>query len=82
MSNQPLDKLKDGLITATIWKNQSEEGKSRYSVSIVRNYTDKDDKWKETSSFSPLELLMVSRLAQRAYDRIAAFKEEGKETAH
>ena len=27
MSNQPITKLKDGLISATIWKNQTENGK-------------------------------------------------------
>lgn len=74
MSNKPLDKLKDGMISATIWQNQTEEGKARYSVTIARSYTDDDDKWHETNSFSTLELLMVSRLAGKAYDRIAEIK--------
>ncbi|MEP1143983.1 MAG: hypothetical protein ABJH52_09700 [Henriciella sp.] len=74
MSNKPLDKLKDGMISATIWQNETEEGKTRYSVTIARSYTDGDDKWHETNSFSTLELLMVSRLAGKAYDRIAELK--------
>lgn len=74
MSNKPLDKLKDGMISATIWQNETEEGKTRYSVTIARSYTDADDKWHETNSFSTLELLMVSRLAGKAYDRIAEIK--------
>lgn len=74
MSNKPLDKLKDAMISATIWQNETEEGKTRYSVTIARSYTDADDKWNETNSFSTLELLMVSRLAGKAYDRIAEIK--------
>ena len=81
MSNKPLAKLKDGMITATIWQNDTEEGKPRFSVSIVRNYTDANDNWHETSSFSSLELLLVSRLAQKAYDRIAELKAAIKEGA-
>lgn len=78
MSNKPLDKIKDGMISATIWQNETDEGKTRYSVSIARSYTDANDQWHETNSFSTLELLIVSRLAQKAYDRIAVLKEEAK----
>ena len=78
MSNKPLDKIKDGMISATIWQNETDEGKTRYSVSIARSYTDTNDQWHETNSFSTLELLIVSRLAQKAYDRIAVLKEEAK----
>ena len=78
MSNKPLAKIKDGMISASIWANETDEGKIRYSVSIVRNYTDANDKWHETSSFSALELLMVSRLAQKAYDKIADLKEAAR----
>lgn len=74
MSNKPLEKIKDGLISATIWQNETEEGKPRYSVTISRSYTDANDKWHETNSFSPLELLMVSRLTLQAYDRISHLK--------
>lgn len=78
MSNKPLDKIKDGMISATIWQNETDEGKTRYSVSIARSYTDANDQWHETNSFSTLELFIVSRLAQKAYDRIAVLKEEAK----
>ena len=78
MSNKPLYKIKDGMISATIWQNETDEGKTRYSVSIARSYTDANDQWHETNSFSTLELLIVSRLAQKAYDRIAVLKEEAK----
>ena len=69
MKQTPLKKLNDGLITATIWVNKSEDGKNRYSVTLVRSYL-KDDKWHETSSFGGFELLRAGRLAEVAYDFI------------
>ena len=67
--SKPIQKLKDGLITATIWANQNDDGKTRYSVNITRSYL-KDETWQETTSFSNGELLRVARLANKAYDAI------------
>lgn len=67
MKQAPLLKLQDGLITATIWLNKTDEGLDRYSISLVRNYQ-KDEKWHETSSYGPLELLKIARLSEAAYD--------------
>ena len=69
MKQTPLKKLKDGLITATIWVNKTDGDKDRYSVTLVRSYL-KDDKWHETSSFGGFELLRAGRLAEVAYDFI------------
>lgn len=77
-TNKPIDKLRDGLLTATIWRNIGDDGKSRYSVTILRSYK-KGDAWKETSSFSRNELLRVSHLAGKAYDRIAEIIAELKD---
>ena len=74
MSNEPLMKLRDGLITATVWENTTGEGeneKTRLSIEIVRSYKDGDD-WKTTANFSSVELLKVSQLASRTYDAIVA----------
>ena len=77
--SKPEAKIKDGTITATIWKNEnkSDEGdglKAFYSVDIQRSYKDKDDKWQSTSSFSGPELLRVANLAQTAYNHILHLK--------
>ena len=65
MSNSPLRKLRIGRITATIWDNETEEGKKRRSINIVRNYKKGDD-WFETSSFSEEDLPVVRRLSEMA----------------
>ena len=70
--NDPVKKFRIGYITATVWKNETEEGRSYFSTSIVRSYRDKDtEAWKETNSYSHDDLLNVARLAERAEAFIA-----------
>ena len=80
MSNQPITKLKDGLISATVWKNQTENGKDHYSVTFSRSYL-KNDEWREAFSFSGSELLRLARLSQAAYDEIERQKQQSASLA-
>ena len=77
MKPLPIRKLKDGLITATIWKNEIETSKFRYSVTFARAYL-KDDQWHEAYSFSGSELLKLARLSKAAYDVIQSDKSEAR----
>jgi hypothetical protein len=70
--NDPVKKFRIGYITATVWKNETEEGRNYFSTSIVRSYRGKDsEEWKETNSYSHDDLLNVARLAERAEAFIA-----------
>ncbi|MEO1322257.1 MAG: hypothetical protein AAFV59_04535 [Pseudomonadota bacterium] len=69
MTTAPVKKFRLGRITATVWNNPNEKGEDRYSASIVRTYKD-GDAWKETSSFFPEDLPVVSRLTDRALNHI------------
>lgn len=70
----PIDTLRDGSIKAAIWKNEGEKG-TFYSVEFSRTYT-KEDKPASSYSFSGTELLRVSLLAQKAYERITELKQD------
>ena len=61
MSQHPAHKIRLGLITATIWQNDS-----FYSVDLSRSYKDSEGNWKNTTSFSHGDLLNVSKCADRA----------------
>jgi hypothetical protein len=67
---KPVSKLRDGKISAAIWANTSQEGKTAYSVSFSRTYQDGDGNYKDSSSFSATDLLKLARLAGQAYDEI------------
>jgi hypothetical protein len=66
MSKQPAQKLRLGLITATVWDNDG-----FYSVDLSRSYKDNQGQWQSTSSFGHADLLNLSKCAQRAEHWIA-----------
>ncbi len=66
--NKPEKKFRAGPITATIWKNKLEkDGKEvEYkTVSVERNYKDKQDQWQSTTSLRahdiPNALLVLNK---------------------
>ena len=68
---KPIKKFRAGAIDASVWKNQVErDGKEfdAYNFSIERSCTDKDGKWKTTSSFKINDLPKVALVANKAYE--------------
>jgi len=63
----PEKKFRSGQVSASIWKNQItlQDGtkKDTHSVSIVKNYKDKEDAWQETNSYSPNDLADLETVA-------------------
>jgi len=72
--NKPVDTLRDGSISATIWKNDTKDGHF-YSVNFSRVYTDDKEKAQNSDSFSGTQLLKISVLAEKAYAFIAELRE-------
>lgn len=73
MSSKPKNKFRCGSVTATIWENeQQKEGKKFIinSITIERNYQDKDKNWKRTSSFGLNDLHKVEIVARRAFESL------------
>ena len=70
--NKPVDSIRDGSLTVSIWANESENG-TRYSVDLTRSYK-VEDKWHTTQYLSNGEILRGSRLLALAYDRILQLK--------
>jgi hypothetical protein len=48
---KPIKKYSAGAIHIAVWENQSTEGKQYNTVTLTRNYKDKNDQWKTSSSF-------------------------------
>ena len=74
--SKPVSKLRDGAISAAIWKNSTDDGKHFYSVTFSRTYTDDAGNAQSSDSFSSSEILRVAHLAAHAYDRIATLRNE------
>lgn len=71
---KPVAKVKQGLIQASIWKNETTSG-ARYSVTFTKHYK-KDDTWKNTTSFGPDDLLALAQVAALAHARIFQLTQE------
>jgi len=65
----PVDRLRMGLLNATIWQRTTEKG-AYYTVSFERRYRDQDGQWKSTHSYDTADLLALAKLADQAHSRI------------
>ena len=83
MSNnqKPILTIRDGALKASIWENRSDDNKLFHSVTFGRTFTDDAGNAKSASSFTGGDILKLSRLAEKAYDRIAEIRlEQSRQT--
>jgi hypothetical protein len=75
----PEKKFVAGAISATVWNNEKSIGTNTVemtSVSLARNYKDKDGKWKSVSSLRLNDLPKAKLVLDKAYEYLTM-----KETA-
>ena len=69
--NKPDKKFVAGSVSATIWKNTSEKDGKEFSyetISIERNFKDKNDEWKTTSTMRINDLPKAEMVLKKAYE--------------
>ena len=64
--SSPAQKLRIGVLQATIWRNPSEKG-AWYSVNPSRSYKKGDETWKETDALGYDDLLAMAKLLDQAH---------------
>ena len=70
-NNLPEKKFRAGAITATIWKNTSNDGESEFNtISFERSYKDKKDEWQTTNSLRVNDLPKAKLVLEKAYEFI------------
>ena len=78
-NNLPEKKFRAGAITATIWKNTSNDGESEFNtISFERSYKDKKDEWQTTNSLRVNDLPKAKLVLEKAYEFIV-LKEQNEE---
>lgn len=80
-ANVPVDRLYDGNLKASIWKNRSESGKAFYSAEFARTYKDEEGHLRDAHSFAGTDFLKLSELARKTYERTAELRREDFERA-
>lgn len=68
-SSQPVNKIRHGAVSASIWRQETDKG-PMFNVTFQRAYRD-GDVWKNSESFGRKDLLVVSLIAARAFEWIA-----------
>src|SRR5438445_13418683 len=76
-NNQPVHKIRHGFVSASIWRQETDKG-ALFNVTFQRSYKD-GDTWKNSSSFGRNNLLVVSLIAARAFEWIAAQARNAKQ---
>jgi hypothetical protein len=75
--NKPVDKIRIGNVTASIWNNPSEKG-DFYSVTFERSYKGEGDAWKSSQSYRRDDLLELAKAADKAHDRILELRQRSR----
>ncbi len=75
-TQKPVDHIRLGNISASIWRNETDNG-AIYNATIQRSYKDGDD-WKNTESFGRDDLLTVAKVADQANSRIFELQTEDR----
>ncbi|MBX7257329.1 MAG: hypothetical protein K1Y02_13280 [Candidatus Hydrogenedentes bacterium] len=68
--DKPVQEIRLGKIKAAIWANDTDKG-VRYNVTVSRLYRD-GQTWKNSSSFGRDDLLLASKVLDRAHSWIIA----------
>ena len=70
-TNQPEKKFVAGPIAVTIWNNKSEKNGEEFSfptITIDRNYKDKEGNWQHTNSLRASDLPKASVALSKAFE--------------
>ena len=73
--NKPVDEVRIGRVKATIWRNETEDGKPRYNVVFARLYKN-GDTWQSTPNFGRNDLLLHAKVADLAHTRICELPQD------
>jgi hypothetical protein len=77
-SARPVKSFRQGGVKVDVWRNPGQNG-DMFNTTISNSY--KDDasgEWKDTKSFSPTDLAVVSQLSSQAFQAIGELKAQGR----
>lgn len=77
--NRPEKKIRAGTISATIWKNKTEENREFRTVTFEKSYKDKNGEWKTTNSLSSTDLPKAAMVLTKAYEYLSIGEDTAEE---
>lgn len=80
-STKPIDRVRFGSVQSAIWKNQDEEGRTRYNATYERSYKDANGEWQSTGSFGRDDSLVLAKVADLTFTRIHELQAKDRQDA-
>ena len=79
-SNRPYDTIRQGTVSASIWRNIREsDNQPFYKVTFQKSFKDKTSgEWRETKSYDANDLAKIRSLSDIAYNEIAHHQEQDR----
>ena len=78
-NNKPVKKFRSGAIVASVWLNtfkKDDQVFETHTVTVERNYKDKQDEWQSTNSYRQNDIPRVKILLDKCYRYIIKINEE------
>ena len=74
----PVKSFRQGGVKVDVWRNADRNG-DMYNTTISNSYKDETSgDWKDTKSFSPTDLAVVSQLSSAAFQAITDLKSQSR----
>ena len=75
-SARPVKSFRQGGVKVDVWRNPGQNG-DMYNTTISNSYKDETSgEWKDTKSFSPTDLAVLSQLSSQAFQAITELKSQ------
>lgn len=69
-NSQPVERIRRGALSAAIWANEADSGRTFYSASFQKTFRDTDDKWHNLQSYNLGDLPALAVLIDETYRRV------------
>jgi hypothetical protein len=77
-SARPVKSFRQGGVKVDVWRNPGTNG-DMFNTTISNSYKDETSgEWKDTKSFSPTDLAVVSQLSSQAFQAITELKSQSR----
>ncbi|MGQ0431792.1 MAG: hypothetical protein ACT452_05215 [Microthrixaceae bacterium] len=69
-THQPVERIRRGALSAAIWANEADSGRTFYSASFQKTFRGTDDKWHNLHSYNLGDLPALAVLIDETYRRV------------
>jgi len=77
-SARPVKSFRQGGVKVDVWRNAGQNG-DMYNTTISNSYKDETSgEWKDTKTFSPTDLAVLSQLSSQAFQAMGELKSQSR----